>query len=228
MSVVRRRHDWAAAVRRSAAARHRIGRASTRETIGNDALIDLLENAPFGFAVLDQQGRYRVVNQRLADVDRLSVADHLGRRAGDLNACAVDEDCIMQVLRTGTPLTAKRAIPDAGTGQSRYFVTSGHPVRDRMGRVTAVGAIVLDVTDQEDLRRRADQLLHFSGLIGGVTSIESLAQAIVRFVSATFRPRCAVGEVSNEHLRILPCRASRPRCASDGPGTASSSPSGDR
>ena len=63
--------------------------------------------------MLDRDGRYRLVNRRLAAVDHVSADDHLGRRPADVHAGAVDSDCVKAVLRTGSPVAATRAIPDA-------------------------------------------------------------------------------------------------------------------
>jgi PAS domain S-box-containing protein len=166
-------------------------------------LCDLLDHAPFGFALLDDQGRYRMVNRRLAAVVGVTAADHLGRRPSDLHLGAVDEESVARVLRTGTPGPGTRAtVPDAATGAERHFLTSCYPVRSASGRVTAVAAMCVDVTEQELTKRRAEQLLHFSGLVGAVTSVDALASTMVRFVSSTLRARCAVGLVDGDRLRI--------------------------
>jgi PAS domain S-box-containing protein len=174
-------------------------------SLGVDAWSELFDEAPFGFAVLDDHGRYRLVNRRLAAVDGVAPADHLGRRPAELASIgAVDEDCVDAVLRTGMPGgTTNTTVPDPASGVERYLMTSCYPVRDRSGRVTAVGAMALDVTDQEHARRRAEQLLRFSTLLGPVTSGEELAKQIVGFLSSTFRARCAVGEARRDRLRVL-------------------------
>ena len=80
-------------------------------------------------------------------------------------------------------------------------MTSCYPVRDQSGRVAAVGAMTLDVTDHEHGRRRAEHLLRFAGLVGAVTSDEALARRMVEFVSSTFRARCAVAR--DDHYRLM-------------------------
>jgi PAS domain S-box-containing protein len=166
-------------------------------------LADLLDHAPFGFALFDEQGRYRMINRRLAAVDGVAASDHVGRRPADVRpAGAVDEAVVDHMLRTGTTELDTRVMVPDDAGTERYLLTRYYPVRSRSGRVTAVGAMALDVTDHEVARRGAEQLLHFSGLVAGATSLDSLAESIVRFVSGTFRARCAVGVVDGERLRI--------------------------
>ena len=48
------------------------------------ALLDVIfERAPVGLAFFDPEGRYVRINERLADINGLSPADHIGRTAAD-------------------------------------------------------------------------------------------------------------------------------------------------
>jgi PAS domain S-box-containing protein len=222
MSMMRRCQRWAAAIRDPAErVRTRTWHSNSRplatplgkprtaveepveHAAATQALADLLEQAPFGFALLDAKGRYVVVNRQLAALNGVAAYDHLDRRPSELhNGGAIDEACVERVLRTGHTGTTRAMVPDATTGGERYLMTSCYPVRSASGRVAGVGAMALDITDQELTRRRAEQLLQFSGLLGVATSIDALAHTIVRFVSSTLRARCAVGLVDGERLRI--------------------------
>ena len=216
MTMTGRHHRWTASIGESLERARRwraVGGTRTRsrrdaspvDALDVDAMTELFDDAPFGFALLDEHGRYRLVNRRLADADGIAAADHVGLRPAELPTNrVVDDGCVETVLRTGAPgRTAHTTVPDPTSGGSRYLVTSCYPMRDQAGRVTAVGAMALDVTEQEVARRRADQLLRFAGLIGAVTSVDEFAQRIVRFVSGTFRARCAVGEVRGDRLCII-------------------------
>src|SRR5262249_19696485 len=144
----------------------------------------------------------RVVNRRLAAVDGVPAADHVGRRPGEVSQGGpVDDECVARVLRTGSPDRTSAAAIDS-SGAERYLVTSYYPACEESGRVTTVGAMTLDVTDQESSRRRAEQLLHFAGLVGAVATFDALASALVHFFSTTFRARCAVGEVGDDRVHI--------------------------
>ncbi len=216
MTMTGRHHRWTASLgeyvdraRRwpaVAATRTRRRRdVSPVEALGLDAMTELFDAAPFGFALLDRQGRYRLVNRRLAAVDGIPAADHVGFRPAELPTNGVvDDGCVERVLRSGTPGgTVTTTVSDPASGASQYLVTTCYPMRDQVGRVAAVGAIALDVTEQELARRQADQLLRFAGLVGAVTAVDELAQRIVRFVTGTFRARCAVGEVRGDRLCIV-------------------------
>jgi PAS domain S-box-containing protein len=215
MSMTRVHRRWTTSLVQSADHARRLGSSAlaralacrqrpSATVLGVEALAEAFENAPFGFAVLDEQGRYRLVNHRQAAVAGISVAEHMGRRPADFDSTGgIDQHCVEQVLRSGRPgHVSSTAVPDHASGNERYWATSCYPLHEESGRVTAVGVITLDVTDQELARRRAEQLLHFAGLVGGVSSFDDLAAALVRFISTTFRARCAVGEVSGDRLRI--------------------------
>jgi PAS domain S-box-containing protein len=109
----------------------------------------LLEQAAVGIAVLDADGRYLYVNERLAEINGVPLAEHIGRRFHDVLPHLADTVGRFhgQVLSTGQ---AARNVQVRGS-------TRGMP--DRVWQVSylpmevdgrpAVGAVLVDVTDRE-------------------------------------------------------------------------------
>jgi PAS domain S-box-containing protein len=69
-----------------------------------------MEHAPVGFALFDTDFRFRAVNQKVAEINGVSVRDHIGRTVEkvvpDLAAKAREADggC---VIRAAFPLTRR-------------------------------------------------------------------------------------------------------------------------
>ena len=109
----------------------------------------LLERAAVGVAVLDAEGRYVYVNRRLAEINGVSVDDHIGRSFREVIPHLSDpvERLHGEVLATG------EARPDVQMKGS----TIGEP--DRSWQVSylpleldgerAVGVVLVDVTERE-------------------------------------------------------------------------------
>jgi PAS domain S-box-containing protein len=117
----------------------------------------LFERAPIGVAVLGADVRYVRVNDRLAEINGVSAADHVGHTIPELLPDLppqVTAD-VVRVTRTGEPLIdveVTGATP--ADAADRQFLASYWPVR-RADELIGVGIIVQDVTD----RRAAERAL---------------------------------------------------------------------
>jgi PAS domain S-box-containing protein len=130
------------------------------------ALLDtVMQSAPFGFAFVDREVRYRFINTQLADLNRLPPERHLGHTAAELFPHLVEyiEPLAMRVLETGMPLL-NVAIAEAeptNPAAPRHWLCSYYPVRTRDDSILGVGIMVLDVTEQKHaeaaLRRSEEQ-----------------------------------------------------------------------
>ncbi|MDP6581677.1 MAG: PAS domain-containing protein, partial [Vicinamibacterales bacterium] len=114
-------------------------------------LDQVLAHIPAGIAVLDGPDfRYSHINQRLADINGLSVAEHLGKPLAEVlpSAAADMLPRLRRVRETGAPSPEH----EFSTGlprepnEIRCFVDTLVPVFDADGSVTAVSVIVLDIT----------------------------------------------------------------------------------
>jgi PAS domain S-box-containing protein len=130
------------------------------------SLLDaLLDHAPVGFAFFDREHRYVRVNDFLAASTGRPAIEHRGRRLRDLApATATQVDPLLdRVLHTGEPVQNLEVPGEtAGRGEDRSWLTCLYPVRDALGQVQWVGAVVLDVTERKrlmaELRGRAEEL----------------------------------------------------------------------
>jgi PAS domain S-box-containing protein len=138
----------------------------------------LLEQAPMGFALLDPQLRYVLVNDALAALTGVPAAAMIGRSFAEVapDLARRGEPLLRQVLATGEPLVNDETVArtDADSSRDRVWIRSYHRITDETGGVLGVAALVVDVTEQRQqeqrLRRVLDGLFTFVGVCtpGGV------------------------------------------------------------
>ena len=128
------------------------------------ALLDsMLANAPIGFAFFDRKFHFVRVNQFLADMNRLSINRHLGRKLSEIlpqSAAAPLEKSIQVVFDTGAAVQDLELI-----GESEDLVWSWlvnlYPVKTTGQAVRWVGAVIVDTTERkraEDALRKTEKL----------------------------------------------------------------------
>ena len=132
---------------------------ATRRARELGAVMDsLLEQAPIGFAFIDPQLRYVRLNQRLAEINGLSVAEHRGRSIREVVPDLADElePILRDVIASGdpTPRIEIAGVTPADPGDHRVFGAVYLPVTID-DEVVGITAVVDDITDQ---KRRVDEL----------------------------------------------------------------------
>jgi PAS domain S-box-containing protein len=184
------------------------------------ALLDtLFATAPVGLAFFDEDLRYVRINEALAAINGLPVADHIGRSLGDVlpEAAEVVEQ-IRNVLDTGDPVTGLeiRAATPRAPGRPRLFNASYYPIRSADGDVIGVGAVVSDITERqiaqtelaqalererearaaaEAAERRARFLAEASALLDASLDRETTLQNVARLVTSQMADWCGVDVV---------------------------------
>jgi serine phosphatase RsbU (regulator of sigma subunit) len=169
-----------------------------------DILVDLIDDAPVGVALLDVECRLRMVNRHLLSAFGRPGGGHFGRRPSELHpAGEAFEVHAAHVIETRKSLLAQPLlVSDPDTGDDQQWSASFHPLVVDGERLVGVGVVVLDVTAEELSRQRAEQLLRFAGKVGVTTMPDDVATALVQFLSSTFRSRCAVAFVRDDKLHI--------------------------
>ncbi|NTU80971.1 MAG: PAS domain-containing protein [Chloroflexales bacterium] len=126
------------------------------------ALLDtVIDSAPIGLAVMDQEFRYTRINPYLARLNGRSVAEHLGRPARDLYPLAAKrwEPLWRQVLETGQPLVDFELTSVNGHGELHHSLVSYYPVRVGEGPILGVGITVVDITERKQAEEERQRLL---------------------------------------------------------------------
>jgi PAS domain S-box-containing protein len=112
----------------------------------------IYRNAPVGMAVLDRELRFLRINERLAEINGLPAATHIGRTVRELLPAIADaaESFAQRVFETGQPLVD---VPLSGEttarpGRVRHFVEQWNPLVDTTGAITGVSVVVEEVTQR--------------------------------------------------------------------------------
>nr|WP_308457929.1 PAS domain-containing protein [Streptomyces sp. SM11] len=174
----------------------------------------LVSQAPVGFALLDTDLRYRLVNPALERINGVPAAEHVGRRPRDIHphtGVEAVESALQYVLATGTPLIDRyivgrtRADPD----HDHAWSVSYYRIHGPDGRVIGVASSVVDVTERhlvaaeaERARRRLALIADASARIGTTLGVVRTAQELAEVAVPHLADATAVD--------MLSCRTSAP------------------
>jgi PAS domain S-box-containing protein len=139
--------------------------AKRRGEESQSLLTSLFSTASAGLGFLDSELRYVRVNEALAELNGVPVADHLGRRVRDVIPDLADtlEPLLYQTViaeRTRLVNLEVQGETPARPGELRHWLANYYPVEGEDGSVLGVGAVVFEVTEQkrveEAVRRERD------------------------------------------------------------------------
>ena len=122
-----------------------------------DELELIYRTAPIGLAMVDRDLRFVRVNERLAQINGASIADHLGRTIGEMVPAVSEqaEAVVRRVLETGVPWTDVEIVGEtpARPGERRVWREHWYPVHGSAGAIVGVSVVVEDVTERLDAER---------------------------------------------------------------------------
>lgn len=154
------------------------------------ALEGLFTQSPIGLAMLGSDLRFLRVNQALARVDGVPVAEHVGRRVSEVAPGTEALESVMrQVLDRGEAVVDYRysAVSTTQPELLRTWSCSYAPLLDGAGRRIGLIASVIDVTEgqrahleAERARRRLALLAEAGTQMGSTLDLRQTAQEVVR------------------------------------------------
>lgn len=140
--------------------RGRLGPHHTPDTTPAESLAEELrtiyETAPVGLCLLDRDQRYVRINQRMADMNGVPVAGHIGRRVDEIVPDLAENlrSELQRVLDTGEPSLDREIVGEtaARPGEERAWIEQWYPLRDGRGEVMGINVIAQEVTEQRQAR----------------------------------------------------------------------------
>lgn len=109
--------------------------------------------APVGLCAVDRELRYLRINERLAEMNGLRAAEHIGRTIREVLPEVADqtEHLFRHVLETGEQLVDLEVSGKAalGAGGHRTYMVSYYPLRDAKSCVVGVNAMVQEITERK-------------------------------------------------------------------------------
>jgi PAS domain S-box-containing protein len=151
----------------------------------------IYQTAPIGLAVLDTDLRYQRLNQRLAEINGISIEDHIGRTVREIVPALADanEPLLRQVLETGEPLLNMEISGEtkAQPGVCRTWIENCYLLKDADGQGIGINVVVQEITDRkqaeaalEERNNELDSFVHIVShdLKAPLRSISNLSQWI--------------------------------------------------
>jgi len=107
--------------------------------------------APVGLFVLDRDLRFRRLNERLAEMNGLPVAAHLGRRVREIvpDLAEAAEPLFQGVIDRAEPLLNIELSGETGSqpGIRRHWREHYYPMKDESGQVIGINGVVEEITE---------------------------------------------------------------------------------
>jgi PAS domain S-box-containing protein len=163
----------------------------------------LFASAPVGLGFFDAELVCVRVNEALAAINGIPVADHPGMQLSDLLGPLADRvlPLFRHALASGEPILEQEVDGDAPTvpGEQRHWLVSCTPVRGGDGTVLGVTMVVIDVTERRQLlereragRRRASFLARASELLESSLDFETTLRNVAQIVVPGVVDWCAI------------------------------------
>ncbi|MFY9980601.1 MAG: sigma 54-interacting transcriptional regulator [Candidatus Sulfotelmatobacter sp.] len=156
-----------------------------------------------GFCILDTAFHYVAVNESLARMNRVSAAEHAGKSIREIvgGFAEVVEPYLQKVVDTGQPavglelsfILPRRSDPD-------HWIIHYVPIKNAAGKVTHIGSVVVEVTEQKKLEeslRSLSENLHLE------KKRQEVLLQVSRLLETSWDPRRVFPRVSAYLRRVL-------------------------
>lgn len=129
-------------------------KALEKEVASREAQLNAFFNsAPLGLNIIDEQLRFVKINEQLAKINGLPLAEHQGKKLLEVvpHLAPTLEPLLQQVLNTGE---AVLNIEVSGTvasqpGVTRYWLVSYFPIPASLDQTKWIGTVVLEISDRK-------------------------------------------------------------------------------
>jgi len=164
----------------------------------------IYDNSRIGMATFDREGRFTRINERLAHMNGIAAADHIGRPVAEIspNMRQTSEASIGQVLATGQPIRDDRVMGfvSGDTEEPKVLDVDWYPVMQG-DEVAAVTILVEDATSDERHELFAKHMVR--ELQHRVKNSLANVMALIEQAMRSDRPKENVLQVLRERITAL-------------------------
>jgi PAS domain S-box-containing protein len=132
-----------------------------------DLLSALFHSSMVGVGIFDRQFRFRAINDALASMNGIPASEHIGKTIHAVlgSAAAKVQPAFEHVFTSGEPVSNFEVTAELPSRRAKgHWNANYFPIRDHAGEVQRVGAVVLELTQRNDLQaallRLTDKLCH--------------------------------------------------------------------
>jgi PAS domain S-box-containing protein len=165
----------------------------------------IYNSAPVGLCVLDRELRFVRINDRLAEINGVPAADHVGRKVqGILPDLAEQAETIFQrIITTGKPVLGVEisGTTPADPDQKRTWVEHWLPLKTPEGQILGMNVVAVDVTERKQAEKTLQQAHH--ELESMVRERTSQLQATVTALQAEMQERKKAEQRLHQWSRVF-------------------------
>lgn len=168
---------------------------NARDAERSEAVLNaILSRAPIGIALLDTDFRYEIVNEMLAEINGVPVADHLGRTMSEVVPDLADavKALLQPVIESGVPVTGVELSGHTEAAPEIERTWSGSYYRIDLADGPHVGLMVDDITERAAARRRAMRLAQIAETLARAETFDDIAKVVNAEVAAYFDAAIAI------------------------------------
>ncbi|HMA46641.1 MAG TPA: PAS domain-containing protein, partial [Frankiaceae bacterium] len=170
----------------------------------------LITTAPVGFALLDTDLRFVLVNRTLAELNGVPVEAHLGRTVREVLPALADdvEPLLRRVLDTGRALVdveVETGETPRNPGRRRHWLVSYYPVpAPERERPYGLGLLVNDVTEHHEREEERARLLAAERTARAAAERAAERQMLLQRLTAQLGRAATIGEVAAVTISTVP------------------------
>jgi two-component system CheB/CheR fusion protein len=124
----------------------------------------LYHTAPVGLALFDAELRYLRINERLAEINGVSPAQHIGRTLREIvpELADISESLLHQVFATGEAILEREitGFTPSAPDQERVWLASYYPIKGLTGQVETVSVVVQEITERKRIEAVLQETAH--------------------------------------------------------------------
>ncbi len=164
----------------------------------------LYKTAPLGLCHMDTDLRFLRCNEKLAEINGIPAADHIGRTFREIVPQIADmmEPVYRRVIQSGEPVmnVVATGATAADPKTTRHFSASYYPVKSEDGVVRGVSSIVEEITTRKHAERDRRRLQDELAQLGQVGTVGEMAATLAHELN---QPLAAIGNYAAGSLNLL-------------------------